>query len=128
MEMVERLKEYDYGCRFYNEGDPVPMEQVVKYGNMFCFGSDNENAVTNALIDYIDAALPIIVKFPHKQVDFLEQYGVIVKMPTNDFDINFLKEKKSEYKQNAWKARKLLAIDNHIQELIDFFEEVSGNA
>lgn len=104
------------------------MEQVVKYGNMFCFGSDNENAVTNALIDYIDAALPIIVKFPHKQVDFLEQYGVIVKMPTNDFDINFLKEKKSEYKQNAWKARKLLAIDNHIQELIDFFEEVSGNA
>lgn len=128
LEMVERLKEYDYGCRFYNEGDPVPMEQVVKYGNMFCFGSDNENAVTNALIDYIDAALPIIVKFPHKQVDFLEQYGVIVKMPTNDFDINFLKEKKSEYKQNAWKARKLLAIDNHIQELIDFFEEVSGNA
>lgn len=128
MEMIERLKEYDYGCRFYNEGEAVPMEQVVKYNDMFFFGSNNENAVTNALIDYIDAALPIIVKFPHKQVDFLEQYGVIVKMPTNEFDINFLKEKKSEYKQNAWKARKLLAIDNHIQELIDFFEEVSGNA
>lgn len=128
MEMIERLKKYDYGCRFYKEGEAVPMEQVVKYGGMFCFGSDNENAVTNALVDYVDAALPIIVKFPHKQVDFLEQYGVIVKMPTNEFDIDFLKEKKSKFKKNAWEARKLLAIDNHIQELIDFFEEVSGNA
>ena len=127
-EMIERLKEYDYGCRFYNEGDPVPMEQVVKYCGMFCFGSDNENAVTNALVDYVDAALPIIVKFPHKQVDFLEQYGVIVKMPTNEFDFDFLKENRSKYKKNAWEARKFLAIDDHIQELIDFFEEVSGNA
>lgn len=128
VEMIERLKEYDYGCRFYNEGDPVPMEQVVKYSGMFCFGSDNENAVTNALVDYVDAALPIIVKFPHKQVDFLEQYGVIVKMSTNEFDIDFLKKNKSKYKKNAREARKLLAIDAHIQELIDFFEEVSGNA
>ncbi len=127
MEMIERLKEYDYGCRFYNEGAPVPMEQVVKYGDMFFFGSNNEYAVTNALIDYVDAALPIIVKFPHKQVDFLEQYGIIVKMPTNEFDFDFLKEKKNEYKKNAWEARKLLAIDNHMQELIDFFEEVSEN-
>ena len=128
MEMIERLKEYDYGCRFYYEGDPVPMEQVVKYDGMFCFGSDNENAVTNALVDYVDATLPIIVKFPHKQVDYLEQYGVIVKMPTNEFDFDFLKEKKTEYKKKAREARKLLAIDEHIQELIDFFEEVSGNA
>lgn len=128
MEMIERLKKYDYGCRFYNEGDPVPMEQVVKYDGMFCFGSDNENSVTNALVDYVDAALPIIVKFPHKQVDFLDQYGMIVKMPTNEFDIDFLKKKKSKYKKNAWEARKLLAIDNHIQELIDFFEEVSEDA
>lgn len=127
MEMIERLKEYDYGCRFYHEGDPVPMEQVVKYSNMFFFGSNNEYAVTNALIDYVDAALPIIVKFPHKQVDFLEQYGVIVKMPTNDFDFDFLKEQRKKYKKNAREARKLLAIDVHIQELIDFFEEVSGN-
>lgn len=128
MELIERLKEYDYGCRFYHEGDPVPMDQVVKYDSMFCYGSDNENAVTNALVDYVDAALPIIVKFPHKQVDFLDQYGVIVKMPTNEFDFDFLKEKKSKYKKNALEAKKLLAIDDHIQELIDFFEEVSGNA
>lgn len=127
-EMIKRLKKYDYGCRFYNEGEAVPLEQVVKYSDMFFFGSDNEYAVTNALIDYIDAALPIIVKFPHKQVDFLEQYGAIVKMPTDEFDINFLKERKNQYKKNAWEARKFLAIDNHIQELIDFFEEVSENA
>ncbi|MDE6053276.1 MAG: hypothetical protein K2G55_05850, partial [Lachnospiraceae bacterium] len=128
MELIERLQEYDYGCRFYNEGEPVPMDQVVKYCGTFFFGSDNENAVTNALIDYVDAALPIIVKFPHKQVDFLEKYGVIVKMPTNEFDFDFLKEQKRKYKKNAWEARKLLAIDEHIQELIDFFEEVSRNA
>lgn len=128
MEMVERLKEYDYGCRFYNEGEAVPMEQVVKYSNMFFFGSNNEYAVTNALIDYVDAALPVIIKFPHKQVDFLEQYGIIVKMPTNEFDFDFLKEHKSKYKKKALEAKKLLAIDDHIRELIDFFGEVSGNA
>lgn len=127
-EMIERLKEYDYGCRFYKEGEAVPMDQIVKYSDMFFFGSNNEYAVTNALIDYVDAALPIIVKFPHKQVDFLEQYGVILKMPTNDFDFEFLKKNKSKYKKNAQEARKLLAIDAHIQELIDFLEEVSENA
>ncbi len=127
-EMIERLKEYDYGCRFYNEGEPVPLDQVVKYSDMFFFGSDNEYAVTNALIDYIDAAIPIIVKFPHKQVDFLEHYGVILKIPTNKFDIDYLKKNKNQYKKNAWEARKLLAIDDHIQELIEFFEEVSANA
>ena len=125
MELIDRLQDYDYGCEFYNSGKIIPLDMKIRYGVHEHYGSLNTNSVSNRFYDYIDAGLPVISIMPHKQIDFLSKYGIIVHMCIQDFDMDFLIKNAEELKRKAVAARQELDIDNHIDELIQFFKELS---
>jgi len=126
-ELVEKIQEYDYGCEFYNDGIPIPMDQGVMCGAGRYYGSIFVNCMGNKYFDYIDAGLPIIAAPSYKLMKFLSRYGIVVHMPMERFDIPSLNEQKKMLRNKAEKARKCLNIDRHIVNLIDFFREV-GNS
>ncbi len=121
-ELLERIVEYDYGCFWHTGGKPVPMLKDDEEGH---YGSTYMNSMTNKFFDYLDAGLPIIATRPLKLCKFLEKYGVVVKMDTSNIDIDYLKEHKLTYRKRVEKAREELSIDNQIQRLINFFEEIA---
>lgn len=124
MQLVSRLRDYDYGCEFVNEGKAVPMNMPILCGTNKYYGSENENSASHRFYDFIDAGIPIVSIMPHKQVDFLDQYGAIVRMSLQGFNIDSLWEHKEEWRRKAVLARKELDIDKHIDELIQFFKEL----
>ena len=79
----------------------------------------------NSLFDMISAGVPIIGRFPVKQMEFFDQFQVRVDMDYIDFDIDYLIKHRSYYKENARSARKQLLIDEHIEELIVFFKDIN---
>lgn len=120
-DLMQNISEYDYGCYWSTDGEEIPLLEADENGFT---GSSYQNSVPNRYFDYIDAGLPIIAVQPKKICDYLEKLGVLVKMTITDIDIDFLKKSRSMYKENVKKAKKELLIDNHIQKLIDFFNEL----
>ena len=124
MKLIERLQDYDYGCEFYNEGNEIPMNMSVICGPGKYRGSMIINSEAHRFYDFIDAGIPVITIMPRKQVEFLDKYGVIVKMSLQSLDIDFLQENKEELKRKALLARQKLDIDEHIDGLIKFFRDL----
>ncbi len=120
-ELIGRIEEYDYGCLWYTEGKDVPELSSV---DGYIWGSTLANATTNKYFDYLEAGIPVIAIRPKKLCDYLNELGVLVKMRITDLNIDYLKENKKKYKENVEKARAQILIDNQINRLIDFFEEL----
>lgn len=118
-ELMKTISKYDYGCFFYTDGEDIPELETV---DNFFYGSTHNNAMSNKYFDYLDAGLPIIATRPRKLCDYLDRFGVIVKMNIFDLDIEHLKHNKFLYKKNVESAKKELLIDNQIQRLIYFLE------
>lgn len=125
-ELIEKLQKYDYGCEFYNDGIPIPMDQKVMCGGGQYYGSTFVNCMGNKYFDYIDAGLPIIAAESYRLMEFLDQYGIVVHMPIEKFNIRSLNEQKEQLRNKAEEARKCLDIENHIFKLVDFFREVGS--
>ncbi|MDE7431207.1 MAG: hypothetical protein K2N34_04740 [Lachnospiraceae bacterium] len=117
-EMIVRISEYDYGCFFATSGKDIPEQESI---DDLYYGSIYLHAIANRYFDYLDANIPIIGILPKKHCDYLEKYGVIVKMNLSDLDIEYLKKNRMTYKQNVEKIKEQLLMDNHIQRLIDWF-------
>lgn len=125
VELMNRLWEYDYGCEFYNEGYAPPLTEEIRYGMNRYYESVNVNSESNRFYDYLDANLPIVSIMPQKQMDFLRQYGAVVGMSLQNFDIEFLYKNKKKLKDKAKEAKASLTADRHISKMIRFFEEIS---
>ncbi|MBD5448780.1 MAG: hypothetical protein HDR28_01200 [Lachnospiraceae bacterium] len=119
-ELLQRLRDYDYGCEIYTgkeaADDDVPVGEY--YSSMF------KNSTCNKYFDFLSAGLPIVMTHPSKICEYLSSYDVVVKMNLSDLDINYLKQHKEYYKEKAVNVRRELDIDNQIAELIQFFNEV----
>lgn len=120
-ELIQKILKYDYGCYLLTGGKDIPMLESID--NLY-FGSTHFNAVANRLFDYLDANIPIITTRPKRQCEYLEKLGVVVKMDVSNIDIDYLKKNRKYYKNNVIKAKKELLIDNHIQRLIDFLNDL----
>lgn len=117
-ELLIKISEYDYGSYFMTDGKDIPEQKSIDniyYGNVY------NDSIVNRFFDYLDAGLPIISTLPQKQCNYLDQYGVIVKMNINNLDIDYLINNKTYYRKNVKRAKKELQIDNHIQRLINWF-------
>ena len=123
LDFLNVLHSYDYGMNLcVNKEIPKWPESVEGY-------SENSwiNSMVNKYFDFLSAGVPIIADSPLAVARYLsEQYGCLVEMSAKDFDIEYLKQHKEYYKQKALDARKLLAIDKHINKLVDFLERVRG--
>lgn len=120
-ELILKISEYDYGCFLMTEGIEIPEQK--SFDNMY-WGSAYTNSVTNRFSDYLDATLPIISTTLKKQCDYLDKYGVVIKMNISNIDIDYLKKNRKLYRKRAEKAKAELLIDNHILTLIDWFNEL----
>jgi hypothetical protein len=120
--LINEISTYDYGCFFYTNGRiPDDMEITTRQG---CYGSICKNAASNKFFDYIEAELPIITTFPLQLCAIFDDYGIRVNMNISNIDIAYLIENRAMYKERVKKAKQELSIDNQIQSLIDFFEDL----
>lgn len=120
-EMISMISEYDYGCYWSTGVKEMPQQEFDEHG---LTGSNYMNAVPNRYFDYLDAGIPIIAVQPKKICDYLNKYGVLIKMNVTNFDIEYLMKNRHTFKKNVEKAKKELLIDNHIEKLIDFFDKL----
>lgn len=120
-ELIYRISGYDYGVFLVTGRKDIPELQSID--NIY-YGSIYVNSIANRFLDYLDANIPVIGTLPKKQCEFLEKYGVIVKMDLSNLNIEYLKKNKKLYKKNVEKVKTELLIDNHIQRLVDWFNEL----
>ncbi len=120
-ELIQKISKYDYGCFLYTDGQDI--SEFESFDNLF-YGSTHNNAMSNKYFDYLDAGLPIIATRPLKLCEYLDKFGVIVKMHIFNLDIQYLKDNKQLYKKRVVKARKELLIDNQISKLISFLNDL----
>lgn len=123
--LIKVLSQYDYGCSLWT-GDrmpawPAPMtEEPIAYTEgSIRYGMSNKH------FDLLSAGLPIITTAPQIQADELAQRGVLIKMDLESFDLQYLKEHREALKEKVRNIREEFLIDNQIQRLIDFFNELT---
>lgn len=123
-ELIERMKQYDYGVITTKEGKVLQFYEQESPTCNFVTEADYFFAGNNKHFDFLAAGLPIIARSPKEQIEYLSQYGVVVNMGVENFDIEYLKDNKEKYHRQVAAALPSLLIDNHIIKLIDFIEEV----
>ena len=119
-DLLKKLKYYDYGCEFCVKGEWPSEDTIIDN----YYGSNLMNSTRNVFFDFLSAGIPIIATTPIKCLEYLQQYGIIVKMDLFDINIEYLQQKKKYYRQKVKEARNELDIDSQIPRLIQFFKEV----
>lgn len=119
-ELLERLKEYDYMCFLYTDGEE-PVDEVPM-GDFF--GSVYRNTIRNAFFDGFYAGIPVVTTYASKLWEYLSDYDIVIKMDLPDLDLNYLKQNRQYYKDKVREAAKDLDINNHIGKLTDFFNDL----
>ncbi len=122
-ELKKRLRNYDYGIRNYAGQYLMSDDQYRKEGCVY-LGGAYALSITQKSFDYIDAGLAVIAKDQEKLNDYLDKYGVIIRMDADQLDIDYLLKHKKQFRENAEKARMELSIENHIDELLAFFQRL----
>lgn len=120
-QILEMIKNYDYGCMLFTEGEDVP-DNVSVDGRYF--GTVLRDATCNKYFDYIDAGIPVIATLPQKVCDYLEGFGVLIKMNSSTLDIDFLRKNRICYKHKVKEVRYKLSVEHQISRLIEFFNDV----
>lgn len=125
-ELIEHiLPAYDYGCSINTNGEVPCYPHGIKIGsgkkrseNVLRYGSSNK------FYDFISAGLSVIATIPTELCRYLSEYGVIVDMDLEHFDIQYLKEHRERYGKNAMDAKSKLLIENYSSVLTGFFESL----
>ena len=123
-QVLDRLKEYDYGCMLETGGAEIP---DTHYANEVETGFFRKRIAMAKHFDYIEAGLPVISTFPKKQCEELEKTGALIKMNLDTLDIEDLRINKNKYRERVKLAKQELSIEKQIERLIQFFDEVVRN-
>lgn len=121
-QLLNIIEGYDYGCFFGTAGKKVPDEISVDGRYL---GTVLKDAIANKFFDYLDAGLPVVATIPYKMCDYLNDYKVLIRMDTDNLDVDYLRENRAYYKKNVKKARTELSIDNQITRMTTFFHDVA---
>lgn len=120
-DILKRIQEYDYGCFLCTGGEVIPDDMSVDGRYL---GITHKDAVSNKFFDYLDAGLPIIATLQRTLCDYLEEYGVLIKMNIDNLDIQYLQKNRYYYKEMVKQAKIELSIERQIPRLIYFFDSV----
>lgn len=121
-QLLDRIKGYDYGCMIFTEGQDVP-DNITVDGRYF--GTVFKDATCNKYFDYIDAGIPVIATLPKKICDYLEDFGVLIKMNSSTLDIDLLRKKRFYYRQRVKEVKHELSVEYQVFRLIEFFNDVA---
>lgn len=128
-DLIRSLGSYDYGlCVYTNEKIPeYPMGAEKISGGIMCTEGTYRYSVANRYFDYIDAELAVITTLPEKLCDYLQQYDVVIRMNSENLDLDYLRTNRMYYKERAKAAKKELLMSKQISKLIDLFERVCSD-
>ena len=126
--------------------DPLPAKELIKIESEMDYGIDclelqsdvdknmklyykNKFYATNKYFDYIDAGVvPLYGRKDELFGSYLEKVGGAVKCSLEELPqkLELLRDNVDKYKQQLDSARKELSIDNNIERLIKFYNELNG--
>lgn len=106
----------------FTEGQDVP-DNITVDGRYF--GTVFKDATCNKYFDYIDAGIPVIATLPQKICDYLEDFGVLIKMNSSTLDIDLLRKKRFYYRQRVKEVKHELSVEYQVFRLIEFFNDVA---
>lgn len=117
-QLGEEIKEYDYGI--------MPMTADFRTREVIARNTREKMiyATTNKYFDYLDAGIPIIGATSLELVKDLNKYDIILEWTIEDYDIQIMREKCNDLKENVVLAQKELQMRNQIGRLIDFYESL----
>lgn len=111
------LRKFDYGV--------FPMKDMeLRKGIGIYTKQKMVYSTANKYFDYLDAGLPVIAASPIKLVRFLEEKGVLINWTVEQFDFDELRRRRSEIKKRVLAERETFQIQNHINELTDFYNSL----
>ena len=117
----KELSQYDY--------EVVPIKSSFRQLEANPYLSKNKciYAATNKLFDAVDAGMPVIAATPVKLAGYLEEKGVLINWCIEDFDFEQLRimKKRGDIYRRVAAVRKELAVSNHIDELIHFYDTLT---
>lgn len=122
-ELKKRLLDYDYGIQNTAGKYLMTDDQYRKEGCLYLRGT-YMLSMAQKFFDYIDAGLAVIANTQTRLCEYLEQYGVLIRMDTDQLDIDYLKKHRKQFRENAETARVKLGIENHIDRLLRFFQQL----
>ena len=81
-------------------------------------------AATNKYFVYLDAELPIIAEGLVKFDTMFRKEHVLLEWTIDQYDFEYLKEKRHSFQNDILTAKQKFHIKNHIKELIDFYNSL----
>ncbi len=129
---------------YFHIHKPLPFRELLREINKYDYevGPDkkealelkivNDSLMVNHLIyghcnkyfDALSAGVPIASFFMLKELEEFEREGMAFKWGIEDFDFDELRRRRKEMKENVCRRRNRWLLDNHIQELIDFYNSL----
>ncbi len=117
-ELLREINKYDYEVGPYKK-EVLELKIVEIYTvNKLIYGHCNK------YFDALSAGVPIASFLLLKELEEFEREGMAFKWGIEDFDFDELRRRRKEMKENVCRRRNRWLIDNHIQELIDFYNSL----
>ncbi len=121
-ELCTEIGRYDYGV--------YPVKKSFRNLKGMEMGTDGRTkakysyAGTNKYFDYLQSGLPVVAGVPVKLIETLAKEKLAINWCLEDFDFDELRRRKKEMKENVRKNRHKFSIQYHIQELVEFYEDL----
>ncbi len=116
----QELSQYDYGIHPIHAGF-LDQDTAAYYKR-----DKMIYAVTNHFYDYLDAGLPIIAAWPILFAKSFEKKGILLPWTVEEYNFDFLRKNKSDFKNRVETVRKELRMKNHIYKLLEFYNSLQA--
>lgn len=116
--LILELARYDYACLPSRRMDEE--REVYGYNTKYKY----KYAANNKYFDAISAGIPIIGAIPSESTKMFEEEGICIRWTIEEYDFDELRLRRDEMKARVRERRLRWHIDNHIDELIDFYHSL----
>jgi len=144
--IYKELIDFDEKSAYFHFHKPVPIERLIDVMSSYDYlvfpfhrkylesKTDDEYTrekfiygCTNKYFDGLAAGLPIIGIACEKMLDYLGQHGAVIKWGIEDMDFEYLINNRNRLRKETIEKSDFWNIDNHIMELIEFYNRVKDS-
>lgn len=116
--LCKEISQYDYGIL------PIKSGYLEAGDTGYVTREEMIYAATNKYFVYLDAELPIIAEGLVKFDTMFRKEHVLLEWTIDQYDFEYLKEKRHSFQNDILTAKQKFHIKNHIKELIDFYNSL----
>ncbi len=119
-QLIRELTKYDYACLPSRRMDE--RREVYGYNTKYKY----KYAATNKYFDAISAGIPMIGVLSDELTKLFAENGICIRWTIEEYDFDELRSRKDEMKARVREQRLRWHIDNHIDELLDFYQSLES--